>query len=289
MTHSPELTHLAARWSDAPEGTAFAALADGLRKCGALSEAEAVAVVGLTRHPELIPGLIALARVRAAQGDSDGAEATLQRALGVDPTHPVVLEELAALATAGGADGAARAWALVAEVAADSAPAADPDQPDSLDAGTPTQSSAQDEEPDLGTEDAWDPDAQWEEDDLFPDPDAPELVTESLANLYEAQGHVDRAADAFRALAERHPERSEFRQRAERLDAELSAHRPRPYDAAASGGKALGEWLAAVAAAAPATPAREAGFDAFYEAPLPAARDTADFAAFQDWLRGLGR
>lgn len=285
MTHSPELMHLAARWSDAPEGTAFAALADGLRKCGKLSEAEAVAMVGLTRHPELIPGLIALARVRADQGDPEGAEATLQRALGVDPSHPVVLEELAALSAAGGDLVAARAWSTVAEVATE------PEAPEpvaELEAqGLLLPAMADEAGPQPSGE--WDDDAGWDEEPLFPDEDSPELVTESLANLYEAQGHLGRAADAFRTLAERHPEHSEFQSRAARLDAELTRHRPRPYDAAASGGIALGDWLGAVAAAVPTAPPREAGFDAFFEAPLPAARDTADFAAFQDWLRGLGR
>ena len=67
MSHSPELDHLAARWAEAPDGTAFAALADGLRKAGALAEAEAVALaplavislVGLALMP-FLPGELAL-------------------------------------------------------------------------------------------------------------------------------------------------------------------------------------------------------------------------------------
>ncbi|MBK7595822.1 MAG: hypothetical protein IPP98_02115 [Gemmatimonadetes bacterium] len=287
MSHSPELDHLAARWAEAPDGTAFAALADGLRKAGALAEAEAVALVGLSRHPELVPGLIALAKVREAQGDLAGASATLQRALGADPSHPVVLEALAGLAAASGDPEGSRAWLMVAEATEDDAgvgPA-----PDLADSTAPPEAIAV-FEAETAAEDDWNDGGLWPDDDAADaDSDAPELVTESLANLFFHQGHLDRAAAAFRTLADRHPEQVEFVGRAEAIERDLQARRPRPFDSAVSGGTPLGEWLARVAAAAPAVSARDEGFDAFYEAPLPAARDTADFTAFQDWLKGLGR
>ena len=282
MPHSPELDHLATQWAGTPEGTAFAALADGLRKAGALAEAEAVALVGLERHADLIPGLIALARIREAQGDLDGAEATLHRALGHDPTHPVVLESLAAIAAASGHDESARAWAAVAEAAE----ATDAEEaPIALDAPDPLAEAALDE----SDEDAWLDGAVWGPDDLDVVPEAPALVTESLARLYQQQGHLERAAEAFRTLAGRHPEQAGYAHEADALERELTSRRPRPYDVAASGGTSLGEWLAKVASAAPVTPPSAPGFDAFYQAPLPAPRDTADFESFQDWLKGLGR
>ncbi len=280
MPHSPELDHLAARWADAPDGTAFAALADGLRKAGALAEAEAVALVGLERHPELIPGLLALARIREAQGDHASTEATLHRALGQDPSHPVVLEALAELAAASGHPESARAWSAVRAAAAeDLGPADAADAPPIL--LGPGDGTADEE---------WLAGALWGDagDEPLPEAD-PELVTESLARLYHQQGHLDRAAAAFRALAERHPDQPAYAVEAVALEQELRARRPRPYDASLSGGVALGEWLGRVAAAAPPAPTQEPGFDAFFEAPLPVVRDTADFAAFQDWLRGLGR
>jgi tetratricopeptide (TPR) repeat protein len=301
MSHSPELDHLAARWAEAPDGTAFAALADGLRKAGALAEAEAVAVVGLARHPELVPGIIALARVREAQGDLAGASATLQRALGADPSHPVVLEALSAIAAASGDVEGARAWLVVAEAAESIEPGLSPDAH-----AKPSAIAEPPAEPELppaipamveaagevgtGMEDGWDEGGLWVDDDpAEPDSDAPELVTESLANLFLQQGHLDRAAAAFRTLAERHPGHGDYVERAAAIEQDLLARRPRPFDAALSGGTPLGEWLGRVAASAPAVASRDEGFDAFYEAPMPAARDTADFAAFQDWLKGLGR
>jgi tetratricopeptide (TPR) repeat protein len=280
MPYSPELDHLAARWADAPDGTAFAALADGLRKAGALAEAEAVALVGLERHPALIPGLLALARIRDAQGDHAAVEVALHRALGQDPSHPVVLEALADLAAATGQPGSASAWSAVGAAAAEGPEATDGEasQPDPFG------------DPDGGADAEWLAGALWGEDDGEAlSEDGPELVTESLARLYHHQGHLDRAAAAFRTLADRHPEQPGYAQQAESLEHELAARRPRPYAAVDSGGVALGAWLARVAAALPPTPRPEPGFDAFYEPPLPAVRDTADFAAFQDWLRGLGR
>ncbi|MBK6495055.1 MAG: hypothetical protein KA267_09065 [Gemmatimonadales bacterium] len=290
MSHSPELDHLAARWAEAPDGTAFAALADGLRKAGALAEAEAVALVGLSRHPELVPGLIALAKVREAQGDLAGAAATLQRALGADPSHPVVLEALAGLAAASGDPEGSRAWLVVAEAAeaAEDDPEVFP-APDLVESTVETEAIAA-FEAEVAADDDWNEGGLWSEDDAADaESEAPELVTESLANLFFHQGHLDRAAAAFRTLADRHPEHTEFASRAEAIERDLQARRPRPFDSAVSGGTPLGEWLARVAAAAPAVSARDEGFDAFYEAPLPAARDTADFTAFQDWLKGLGR
>ncbi len=274
MTHSPELDHLAARWTEAPDGTTCAALVDGLRKCGALAEAEAIALAGLTRHPGLVTALLALARLHQARGDLAAAEATLHRALGRDPSHPVVLEALAELATATGNPEAARAWAVVAEAAGDASPAA----------------AAVVEAPDEVTLDdaAWLDAPVWTDDDP-PDPDAAELVTESLANLLQHQGHLERAAAAFRTLAERHPGRPDYPARADSIERELKGRRPRPYDAVASGGTPLGDWLARLAAATPAPPLREPGFDAFFEPVKPAGSDTSDFSAFQEWLRGLGR
>lgn len=280
MSHSPELDHLASQWASAPDGTAFAALADGLRKAGALAEAEAIALVGLERHPDLIPGLIALARVRAAQGDLAGSEATLHRAFGRDPTHPVVLESLAAIAVASGNEESARAWAAVAEAAE-----ATDAEPAPSDAADPLLEDALQD----GDDDAWLDEAVWGPDDVEVAPEAPALVTESLARLYQHQGHLERAAEAFRTLAVRHPEHTAYAREADALEREVTSRRPRPYDVAASGGTALGDWLAKVAAAAPPRPAGAPGFDAFYQAPMPAPRDTADFESFQDWLKGLGR
>jgi hypothetical protein len=131
--------------------------------------------------------------------------------------------------------------------------------------------------------------AVWGPDDLDAVTEAPALVTESLARLYQQQGHLERAAEAFRTLADRHPGQAGYASEAEALERELSARRPRPYDVAASGGTALGDWLARVASSAPPTAPTTPGFDAFYQPPLPAPRDTADFESFQAWLKGLGR
>ena len=137
--------------------------------------------MGLERHADLIPGLIALRRIREAQGDLDGAEATLHRALGHDPTHPVVLESLAAIAAASGHDESARAWTAVAEAAE----ATDAEE-------APTSSTRQTRWPrPLLTSPTRTP--GWTAPSGGPttstrSQEAPALVTESLAQLYRSRG-----------------------------------------------------------------------------------------------------
>lgn len=119
------------------------------------------------------------------------------------------------------------------------------------------------------------------------------LLTESLAILYHRQGHLERAAEVYRALVERDPGNIELRARCDPIMAEAAGRRPRPYDAAMSGGRPLREWLAALAAITPAAAGPGTAYDAFYQTPSEGSAHTddslADFEAFQSWLKGLGR
>lgn len=266
MSYGPDLDHLAARWAEHPEGTAFAALADGLRKRGVAEEAEAVVRRGLARHPEHLPGHLVLAALRRDAGDAAGAERALQEALRLDPAHPVVLAALADLAEAAGRTGEARAWRE-----AERAAVPDGSEP-------PTDASA---------DFAWDEAVPSDEEEGGEgEHDLP--LTESLAALYHRQGHLERAAEVYEALARRRPDDPSLAARRDEVRAELGATRPRPFSAVESGGVPLTAWLARVAADQPA-PGAATGFDAFYQAPPAAPRGAEDLDAFQHWLRGLGR
>lgn len=259
MADLPTIEQLARDWRDAAHGTAFAALADAYRKRGEFAEAAAVALQGLVRHPGNVPGLIVLSRIRRQEGDILGSEEALREALALDAGHPLVRQLL----------GEPPLPPLPVDLA--TVPIDLPPLDDEVEALLFAEG-----------------DADVPEDVLLSDP---QLQTESLAALYHAQGHVERAGEVYGALLRRNPENPELRQRVAAIADELAGRRPRPYDAAASGGRPLRDWLAAVAAAAPAPIPAATPFDAFFEAPAPSQPpdELADFEAFQSWLKGLGK
>ena len=128
-------------------------------------------------------------------------------------------------------------------------------------------------------------------DDSAPATSADPLLTESLAVLYHRQGHLERAREVYTALLERDPENAGLRLRRDQLVAATEGRRPRPYDAAVSGGRPLGEWLGALATMVPTAKAASTDYDAFFHAAAvpPPPDEMADFAAFQSWLKGLER
>ena len=249
-TTSPELDRLAARLRDRPESRCFAALADGLRKLGAVDDAAAIAERGVRFHPGFIPGRLTLARILIERNDAAAARAEVEAALERDPAHPVALEMLARLVPAAAATAASG-------------------QPHAVLASRPAVAEAP-----L---------------DLDDEPDEP-VVTESMAQVYRRQGHLEDALQVYEALVERNPGDRALRERRDSLLREVAAARPRPYDAGASGGPAVGEWLAALAAQrAPGEQVPTSSYDAFF---LPADQpvsDNRDLSAFQAWLRELER
>ena len=258
MSNGPDLDHLAAQWAEHPEGLLFAPLADGLRKRGAASDALDIVTTGLARHPLHVPGLVVAARLHLDAGRHAEADSALREALRADPSHPVVLEWLAEAAEASGNVAAARAWR------------------EALGASLPDA-------------DVLDDAGEGAEFDEIADDDGAELLSESLAALYERQGHTERAYQLYVALAAREPGNTALATRRDALAAEITGRRPLPYDARASGGTSLGDWLAAVATARADVATPRAGYDAFFEAEAPAPDDSADIEAFQSWLKGLPR
>jgi tetratricopeptide (TPR) repeat protein len=250
MTFGPALDTLVHQWADQPTAAVFAALADGLRKRGALAEAADVLAAGLERFPGWVPGVLVGVRVAAAQGDHAWAEAALRGVLESDPEHPVARELAAALAP-----GLLEA----------------PPEPAEL----------------LFTESL----GEVAEGDDWPSAELPGgIVTESLAALFHGQGHLDQALEAYAELVARDPGNRVLAERHEAVLREAQANQPPPLDARRSGGRSVGDWLGAVAAARP-SPGRlpPASFDAFYEAPPAPPTATVDFDAFQRWLKELER
>lgn len=119
-------------------------------------------------------------------------------------------------------------------------------------------------------------------------PDAPVLVTESLAALYHRQGHLDLALAAYAELAARDPGNSTVADRHAAVQQEFRKAQPLPFGASETGGRSTGEWLAALARVQPGA-VRPAEFDAFYQPPPAPPEATGDFSAFRRWLQELDR
>ncbi|HEY4321845.1 MAG TPA: tetratricopeptide repeat protein [Gemmatimonadales bacterium] len=274
MPYAPQIERLAAIWREQPRSTAFAPLADALRKAGATADALELARAGVTARPDFLPGHLVLARVLIDGGARDDAERVLRAALTLDHEHPVIAEMLRELT------GTGQQLALTAGVA----PVLEPVAPAAEMASPPTEWSVDESRGEASA------DAASESDEMLGDESPHEpLITESLALLYRDQGHLDRALDAFEQLVQRHPANINLAARRDGVRAELEAQRPRPYAASRSGGTPVAEWLQAIAAASAPPPRSTSGFDAFYEAPAGSAVEAGDLAAFQSWLRELDR
>ena len=263
MPDGTELHRLASLWAAHPTSTCFAALAEALRKRGVLDEAAAVATAGVAARPEYLPGHVVMARILSDQGRWEAAHGELQAALLLDATHPLALEALDVVAR--------RLTAAMAGPA---------------DAGSPLELAA--EPPVLHDEPELDG-LVYSDDDPAMRPIAEPVVTESLAMLYRGQGHLAEAVDVLDALVARAPDNEELVAKRNAMRAELDVTRPRPFDAAHSGGAPVRQWLSALASApAPAVPP-VSNFDAFFQAPNSPSSEDGDLAAFQAWLAELDR
>ena len=256
MPYGTELNRLAVLWAEQPGNHCFAALAEALRKRGALADAAAVATAGVTARPDFLPGHIVLARIRGDQQQWAAAVAELEAALRLDPAHPLALE--------------ARDAATREDRQATPAASADP-------------SEGPDDEPDALVY------ADEGSDEAVASGVAEPVLTESLAMLYHGQGHTADALEVMDALVARSPGNRDLAAKRDAMRAELVDARSLSGGAVPDVGIPVRHWLAALANA-PVPPAPPASsFDAFFQAPAALGSADSDLAAFQAWLRELER
>jgi tetratricopeptide (TPR) repeat protein len=280
-------------WAAQPESTCFAPLAEALRKRGALEQATAIATAGIASHPGYLPGRLVMARIYADQGEWESAEAEVRAAVELDRANPVAVAALAALAARSPVPQAA---ADLPELMAAEIVAGVPEEPVVVVAAEPTLPVAdaradlvEMHEPALSESIDQETPDQMLDDESAATTDAEPVLTESLAMLYRGQGHLAHAVDVLDALVARAPDNTDLVARRDAVRAEFELIRPRPYDAAQSGGTPLRNWLAGMATSRATPPEAHSSFDAFYQSPATPPSEAGDLAAFQTWLRELGR
>jgi len=266
VSYGPEVNRLSVLWQAQPTSSCFAALAEALRKRGALEQATAVAAAGVASRPDYLPGRLVMARIYGDQGQWQAADDELHAAIALDPTHPLVLETLEEVA------GHLEPQAPVEEApmpeeplpaAAEPVPAVD----ESVEitkafAAEPPEHSAP-EENTMHSDPEPEPEPEHEaEQEQEHEPEPEPVLTESLAMLYRGQGHLAEAVGVLDALVARTPE---------------------------SGGRPVRDWLSALATSRTAPAPAASSFDAFYQAPSAPRSEAGDLEAFQAWLRELDR
>lgn len=249
-----EIERLERKHQEAPDGRYLVPLATLYRRAGELDAAETLLREALKRRPENLSAHIVLGGCLMDRGQWEEAAAEFRQVLALDPQNLIALRSLGELARRRGDWVEARRWyeellavdpmnedaqAALQELRA----AAEP--PPAPAAGAPEpapqgREPAPEAEPhptlDLVRDDdrlmAWDPhavhlDEPAEEAVFAPPEEESELLTETMAELYVQQGHVDKAIGVYRELL-RGRNDPVLRQRLAELEAEQAHGQQKP-------------------------------------------------------------
>ncbi len=93
-SHREEIERLESLYAENPEGRVFTHLAEAYRRAGDLDRAHQVLESGLLKHPEYSSAHVVLGRVRADEGDAEGAVEAFRRVIELDPYNMVALRTL---------------------------------------------------------------------------------------------------------------------------------------------------------------------------------------------------
>ncbi len=239
-----EIQRFEAQYRENPDSLVFARLADAYRKAGNPKRALEVLEAGIGRHRNYPSAHIVQARACIDLGQSGPAEEAFLRVLELDSSNLVALRGLAALARERGDLAGARQWfQRISGLHQESADAVDgesetapgppdgsprPEHPTSLDplprteeewwtpdskaAPPPVEPSAS------GSAEAW-----WFEDPDEGEPaDDGDLLTRTMAELYEKQGLVEQAAAIYQELLNDRPDDGELQAALARIKTRLA-------------------------------------------------------------------
>lgn len=250
---SSEIQRFEDQYRQNPDSLVFARLADAYRKAGDPKRALEILESGIGRHRNYPSAYIIRARTCIDLGQSGSAEEAFLRVLELDSGNLVALRGLAALARERGDLAGARQWfQRISGLDQGSLDAVDEDS-----TGAPDQAAAsanRDLPPGVDPlpqteEEWWTPDSKSDSPSVepeeaepaadgqaeawwFEDPDEGEpasdgdLLTRTMAQLYEEQGLVEEAAAIYRELLSDRPEDKEMQTTLARLDTRLAAIAP---------------------------------------------------------------
>lgn len=304
-----EIQRFEAQYRENPDSLVFARLADAYRKAGHPARALEVLESGIGRHGNYPSAHIVRGKTCVDLGDTGSAEEAFLRVLELDSSNLVALRGLAALARERGDLEGARQWFQRISGLNQGSP--DPENRDPVDAPAPSEDvqvpAATDALP--RTEEEWwtpdsvaiDPiiepvDAESEtispaESWWFEDPDEGEpaddgdLLTRTMAQLYEKQGLFPEAAAIYRELLSDRPADEELQTALSGLETRIAAMLPvvSPSDESPAESSAL-DAPGVERHASTSTPVRIVESSTAE----PVARESGQSAVFLAWLRRLG-
>ncbi|MEE8487906.1 MAG: tetratricopeptide repeat protein [Gemmatimonadota bacterium] len=251
--NSSEIQRFEDQYRQNPDSLVFARLADAYRKAGDPKRALEILESGIGRHRNYPSAHIIRAKTCIDLGQSGSAEEAYLRVLELDSGNLVALRGLAALARERGDLAGARQWfQRISGLDQGSQDAVDEDFTDAPDpaatSGNRHLPSGVDPLP-RTEEEWWTPDSESDSPSVepedaepaadgqaeawwFEDPDEGEpasdgdLLTRTMAQLYEKQGLVEEAAAIYRELLSDRPEDKEMQTTLARLETRLAAIAP---------------------------------------------------------------
>jgi len=203
-----------------PNSTIFVSLAETYRKMGMFDDALQIIQRGLERHSDFSPAHIVLARVLCQLEDYDGSVAAFEQALSLDSESLAALVGYARVKILLGDEVEAREILLRARNLSPADPVIN-----KLLLSLPEQFEVEDDtadQSDIATSD----EAQ--------DIDSPNLVSQTLAELYLAQGLTEKALELFQKLSQKDPDNLVLRRKVKELENRLDSATPVVTDAAVS-------------------------------------------------------
>ncbi len=209
VTDNPELEALFERYRTAPASYVFAPLADACRKAGMLEEAVEICAAGVARHPRYPSGYVVQGKCYFDQRNIAGAEKAFRAVLELDENNLVALKYLGVIMVGRGER--EQATEYFQHILA-----LDPEDREirrilsELEETEPASATASP----VKEEDFEGEPIMLGDDDERSD----ELATTTLADIYAAQGYLDKALRIYREVLKKQPHNEEIQRKIRSLE-----------------------------------------------------------------------
>jgi tetratricopeptide (TPR) repeat protein len=201
-----ELEALFRKYESAPDSYVFAPLADAYRKAGMLDEAVEICRKGIRKHARYPSGHVVLGKCYFDLGEVDEAEDSFQSVLGLDENNLVALKYLGMIQ-------AGRGELEVARERFKHILVLDPENREIRH----MLEDLQEVEESVPTDDDKAADEEFEGEPISLGSDTSEtsddLATTTLADIYAAQGYLDKAAKIYGEILRQQPDNAEVRRK----------------------------------------------------------------------------